>query len=95
MALRAAELMALKKDEGRDLIGEQRAVYIYHNEIDARGDKAATESGTFDAARKAIRELADLVSYVVNNLNGNYILVTADHGFLFTESARTKPTRAS
>ena len=32
-------------------------------------------------------EVADLVRYIVNNLNGNYVVVTADHGFLFTETA--------
>jgi hypothetical protein len=41
----------------------------------------------FDAVRRAITQLGDLVKYVVNNLNGTFVLVTADHGFLFTESA--------
>jgi hypothetical protein len=31
--------------------------------------------------------LADLVRYIINNLNGNYVVVTADHGFLFSETA--------
>ena len=87
MAVRARELLALKKEEGRELIGDRRMVYVFHDEIDARGDMAATEAGTFDAVRKAVAELVDLVRYVVNNLNGNHVLVTADHGFLFTETA--------
>lgn len=87
MAVRARELLALKKEEGRELIGDRRVVYVYHDEIDARGDMAATEAGTFDAVDKAVTELVDLVRYVVNNLNGNHVLVTADHGFLFTETA--------
>ena len=37
--------------------------------------------------RKTIDELGDLVRFVVNSLNGNYIVITADHGFLFTESS--------
>ena len=48
---------------------------------------AKTEEKTFEAVRQAIDELAALVGYVVNNLNGNHVVVTADHGFLFTESA--------
>ena len=36
--------------------------------------------------RKAINELSELVRYIVNNLNGNYVVITADHGFLFTET---------
>lgn len=87
VAVKAVDLLALKKEQGRELVGDRRVVYVYHDEIDARGDKAATEAGTFDAVRKATGDLVDLVRYVVNNLNGNYVLVTADHGFLFTETA--------
>jgi uncharacterized protein (TIGR02687 family) len=84
----ANELLAMKKEEGRELVSGKRVVYIYHDHIDAIGDDRKTEGETFDAVRKAIDELGDLVRYVVNSLNGNYVVVTADHGFLFTE---TKP----
>ena len=94
MAVKADQLLAMKKEEGRELIAGKRLVYIYHDEIDARGDKAATEGDTFEAARKAIQELADLVRYVVNNLNGNYVVITADHGFLFTETAPGDPDKS-
>jgi len=87
IAVKAEDLVALKKDDGRALVADARVVYIYHNEIDARGDSASTESGTFDAARSAIFDVGDLIRYIINNLNGNYVVVTADHGFLFTETA--------
>ena len=87
MAVKTDPLLAMKKEEGRKFIAGKRLVYIYHDEIDARGDKAATEGDTFEAVRKTIHELADLVRYAVNNLNGNYVVITADHGFLFTETA--------
>lgn len=86
LAIKADDLLALSKEQGRERVADYRLVYVYHNEIDARGDSAATESGTFDAARNAISEVADLVRYIVNNLNGNYVVITADHGFLFTET---------
>ena len=94
MAVKANLLLAMKKEEGREFIAGKRLVYIYHDEIDARGDKAATEGDTFEAVRKTIREIAELVRYVVNNLNGNYVVITADHGFLFTESAPGDPDRS-
>ena len=94
MAVKAAQLLAMKKEEGRDFIAGKRLVYIYHDEIDARGDKDATEGDTFEAVRKTIRELAELVRYVVNNLNGNYVVITADHGFLFTETAPGTPDKS-
>ena len=94
MAVKANLLLAMKKEEGREFIAGKRLVYIYHDEIDARGDKAATEEDTFEAVRKTIRELAELVRYVVNNLNGNYVVITADHGFLFTETAPGTPDKS-
>ncbi len=94
LAIKAEELVALKKDEGRERVAPYRVVYVYHNEIDARGDAAATESGTFDAARKAIGDIADLVRYIVNNLNGSYVAITADHGFIFSETAPDQTDRS-
>jgi uncharacterized protein (TIGR02687 family) len=90
MALRAADLLAMKKEEGRDLVAGKKVIYIYHNEIDSRGEKPATEGDTFDAVRKAINELSELVRFIVNSLNGNYVVVTADHGFLFSHMPPTE-----
>ncbi|MBP8289828.1 MAG: BREX-1 system phosphatase PglZ type A, partial [Chromatiaceae bacterium] len=86
VAVKAEAFMAMKKDEGRAFIKPYRLVYVYHNLIDAVGDSASTEDQTFGAVRKAIKELADLVSKIVNSLNGNHLLITADHGFLFRET---------
>jgi uncharacterized protein (TIGR02687 family) len=94
LACKADELMAKKKDEGREFVKDKRVVYIYHNTVDALGDDAKTEGKTFQAVRTAINELAALVGYVVNNLNGHHIVVTADHGFLFTETARVETDKS-
>ena len=94
LAIKADELLALKKEEGRDLVRTKQVIYIYHNTIDATGDEAKTEKETFQAVRRAIDEVASIVGYVMNNLNGTYILVTADHGFLFTESAPSEPEKS-
>ena len=90
LVLKADELLAMKKEEGRDAVAGKKVIYIYHDEIDSRGEKAATEGDTFDAVRKAINEIADLVKFIINSLNGNYIVVTADHGFLFSETPPTE-----
>lgn len=86
MACKFDDLMAKKKDEGREFVKEKRVVYVYHNKVDAVGDDAKTEGETFQAVRQAIDELAAVVGYIVNNLNGHHIVVTADHGFLFAET---------
>jgi uncharacterized protein (TIGR02687 family) len=94
LACKGDELMAKKKEEGREFVKDKRVVYIYHNTVDAVGDDAKTEGHTFEAVRRAIDELAALVGYVVNNLNGHHIVVTADHGFLFTETARVETDKS-
>lgn len=94
IAVDADTLLGMNQIDGRKMIQEKKIVYIYHNEIDARGDKAVTENDTFAACRDAIDELASLVKYVINNLNGNHVLVTADHGFIFTESGPVETDRS-
>lgn len=87
LALRAEDFLTMNKTDGRELIKPYRVIYIYHNKIDAVGDTASTESSTFSACRDAIEELESIVSRIINNLNGHRVLVTADHGFLFQDSA--------
>jgi uncharacterized protein (TIGR02687 family) len=91
---KADDLMAMKKEDGREYVSGRRVVYIYHNVVDAIGDYASTEEKTFDGVRKAIIEIADLVAYVINSLNGNYVVITADHGFLFNESPPGEPEKS-
>ncbi len=83
---KADELIAMKKEEGRKFVSGKKVVYIYHNTVDVVGE-SSNEAHTFEAVRTAINQLAALVSYVINTLNGNYVVITADHGFLFTETA--------
>lgn len=86
MAIQAEELRSLKRDEGRNLVEGHKVIYIYHNVIDNRGENATTGMDTFRATNEAIQELADLVRCVVNMLGAHHIVITADHGCLFTES---------
>jgi uncharacterized protein (TIGR02687 family) len=95
LAVKAGDLLEMKKNEGREFIKDKRLVYIYHNVIDATGDQGSTEGRTFEAVRQTIRELASVVAYVINNLNGHHVVVTSDHGFLFTESAPGEPDKSS
>lgn len=87
IAIKAEDLMALGKDKGRDLVREQRLIYIYHDRIDMIGDKQASETKTFEAAAQTVQELSQLLGFIVNSLNGSLVVVTADHGFMYQESA--------
>lgn len=94
VAIRADALLAMNKADGRAFQDGHRVLYIYHNEIDARGDSASTEAETFAAAAKAIDDLLAIVRYVVNTLSGRHVVITADHGFVFTESAPGETDRS-
>lgn len=54
LAIKADELLALGKDKGRALVRDRRVIYIYHDHIDALGDKQATEGLTFQAVDEAL-----------------------------------------
>ena len=84
VAIQFGDLLKMKKDERRELVAGKDVIYIYHNSIDAIGDKAPTESKVFDACETAIQELSGILRIIVNELSGTNIFITADHGFLYT-----------
>lgn len=84
-AIKAEDLMAMNKDQGREFVKPWRVIYIYHNQIDTVGDSAASESKTFHAVRMAMKDISAITSFIINSLNGSNVVITADHGFLFQE----------
>jgi uncharacterized protein (TIGR02687 family) len=79
----AGDLLAMTIEEGRNAISSYRLIYIYHNVIDAIGDKPASERQVFTACDDAIEEIARLVKKICNSLNGTNLFITSDHGFLY------------
>lgn len=84
IAVTYKKLLRMKKQERRDLVAGKEIIYIYHDTIDALGDKSATETKVFEACNEAIDELTAIVKIIVNDLSGVNVLITADHGFLYT-----------
>ena len=78
------DILAMKQAQRRELVSGADVVYIYHNKVDAVGDKAMTENLAFNACEEAVDELLNLVKLVINTMNGTNILITADHGFLYS-----------
>ncbi|MBN9530325.1 MAG: BREX-1 system phosphatase PglZ type A [Alphaproteobacteria bacterium] len=81
-ALKTEELMGMDKDQARALIRDHDVVYVYHNLIDAIGDKLISEERVFEAAEDAIEEIVRLVKKL-NGANAANMIVTADHGFIY------------
>lgn len=90
VAVQYNDILKMKRAERRELVGGKEVVYIYHNTIDAIGDKAPTEKKVFEACEDAMQELINLLRIVINDMQGTDIFITADHGFLYTYSPLTE-----
>lgn len=94
IAIKREELMEMGRTKGREFILPHKLIYVYHDLIDMIGDKQASEKKTFQAVKDAIRELNEAVNFIVKSLNGSTIFLTADHGFLYQESALSEADRS-
>lgn len=70
-------------------------VYIYHNQIDARGDKLLTENEVYVACHEAVGELFTLLIRLARNKAAAHFLVTADHGFIYKRDQLTESDKIS
>ena len=90
VAIGDEEFLRFGRDEGREFVKARNVIYIYHNEIDATGDKPATEADVFKAVESSFETITKIIKQIAN-FNGTNIFVTADHGFLYTN----QPTEES
>ena len=78
----------LNRQEGRAFVKEHEVIYIYHNEIDATGDKKESEHKVFESVEDSFKSIERLIKQIAN-FNGTNIFITADHGFLY-QNTQTK-----
>lgn len=81
-ACKAEELMAMKGDDCRVLVRDHDVIYVYHNRIDATGDKRESEDRVFEAVEETLQELIRLIKKLTG-ANANNLLITSDHGFIY------------
>ena len=84
------EIKNLKVAELRDVLTKRQIIYVYHNQIDARGDKANTEDEVFYACEEAVQEIMDLIHRISVSGNTYHFIVTADHGFIYKRDKLTE-----
>ena len=77
------DIKGLSRAELRKLFPGNDTIYVYHNQIDARGDKANTEDEVFIACEEAINEIIDFIHTLSTSVNTQHCIVTADHGFIY------------
>mgnify|MGYP001371960875 CR=1 FL=1 len=83
VAVHYQEFMTMNKAGRREFFKGKKLIYIYHDTIDAMGDKASTEVYTFSAVEKAVDEILNTVKVIRDDLSGTNILITSDHGFIY------------
>ena len=83
VALKYKDIIGMKRADRQALIKGMNVVYIYHDTIDEAGH---LESSIFSACDTAIEELKNMVRIIANEWGGANIIITSDHGFLYTHS---------
>ncbi|MBQ5658685.1 MAG: BREX-1 system phosphatase PglZ type A, partial [Peptococcaceae bacterium] len=63
--------------ELRSVFNRQDVVYVYHNQIDARGDKISTENEVFQACEEAIEEILWLIRRLSTSVSKSNFIITA------------------
>jgi len=82
LALKYDDIQHMGNVELQNKLHGIKLVYVYHNTIDAEGDKASTEDKVFKATDEALKELSLLVRKFCN-VGSTYITITSDHGFIY------------
>ena len=90
VALKYDDIINVKSAERKALVKGMDVVYIYHDVIDAAGEN---EIGVFVACDKAIEQLKNMVRIICNEFSGTRILITSDHGFLYTNRPLTEDNK--
>ena len=84
VALKYDNIIGMKRAERSALVKGMDVVYIYHDKIDESSH--TSDSAVFPACDEALTEIKNLVRIIVNEFSGTRIIITADHGFLYTYS---------
>ena len=86
VAITYEEFDGLNQIEQKERLKGSNLVYIYHNKIDAIGDKAISQHDVFKAAKETIDDILILISKL-SSLYYNHIYITADHGFIYKKDS--------
>ena len=82
VVLKYKDLISMKRDERRAAVKGKDIIYIYHDTIDASSHN--DETTVFNACYSANHEIKNLVNMICSELNGLNVIITSDHGFLYT-----------
>ena len=82
-AIKYDEIIKMNRKELDTFFKDVKLLYVYHDQIDARGDNKKTENEVFDAVEESLYEIDDLIKKLTNNNKCKHFLITSDHGFIY------------
>lgn len=88
------DIKNMKVADLKEIFTGQDVVYIYHNQIDARGDKLNTENEVFTACEESVEEIHSMIKRLTS-ANNIHFVVTADHGFIYKRDKLTESDKIS
>jgi uncharacterized protein (TIGR02687 family) len=78
-----SDIVSFGREDVRKLLTGKELIYIYHNQIDARGDNSSTENEVFSACEETFDEIIKLVKKLTVDKSITNYIITADHGFIY------------
>lgn len=93
IALKYKDIIDMKRADRAALVKGMEVVYIYHDRIDEASH--SDDASVFSACEQAIQEIKTMTRIIVNEFSGIRVLITADHGFLYTYSALQEDSKVS
>lgn len=86
-AIQLVDLLSMRRDQRRAYVEGLEVLYVYQNSIDKAGHGDGAGQEVSAACDRAIEDMRALVDVAVKDLGARDVLVTADHGFLFSHQA--------
>lgn len=94
-AILSKSLLSGNRAARRELVGDAPLIYVYQDRIDSTGEKPRLEHDVLRACGATVDELVALVKIAVNDLKINRVIVTADHGFIYTRGPLREQDKVS
>lgn len=83
-AIQYVDLMDMSRTQKKEFAANLELIYVYHNTIDAAGHGETSGQDVFDACDDAISDVVALVKAATSAMGISHVVITSDHGFLYT-----------
>ena len=79
-----SDLLAMNSMAKKEFIKGKKVVYVFHDDIDSAGHDSAGESKVFDSCEETVNKLLSFIQTLVNTRSSINVIVTSDHGFIYS-----------